>query len=138
MLPLAERRAAAVSESAPLMDSLHERREPLEDDDLPPSTEAENANNRVVHQESHNDQLYMCDFAASAIDLVQQDRRFHPRRCTAFVHDVVTEQLPEHLRENKVDILLLLYVLSAIHPEQHAQVLAKAFQVRYHANGVDP
>ena len=50
-------------------------------------------------------------------------------RCSAFVCDITEETLSSRLRENSVDIALMIFVLSAISPNNMIPALKNIFQV---------
>ena len=62
--------------------------------------------------------VYACDFSTDAIQLLKSNESYDEKRCYGFVCDLTKENsLSESLPENvKVDIVTLIFVLSAIHP----------------------
>ncbi|XP_035688398.1 tRNA N(3)-methylcytidine methyltransferase METTL2-like isoform X1 [Branchiostoma floridae] len=62
--------------------------------------------------------MYCCDFSATAIDIVKQQPDYNTRRCHAFVHDLTdtTSSLP--FPPASLDIIIMIFVLSAIHPDK--------------------
>jgi methyltransferase-like protein 6 len=69
----------------------------------------------------------VCDFSASAIAILQQNPQYDPARCNAFVCDIVNDELP--LPPHSVDVVLLVFVLSALPPATFAQTLQKIDRV---------
>ena len=66
-----------------------------------------------------NSFIYCCDFSAKAIDLVKTNPSYDPSRCLAFECDVSSEAINFPFPENSLDIILLIFVLSAITPERY-------------------
>lgn len=62
--------------------------------------------------------VYCCDFSAKAVELVKSNSNYNAARCHAFVCDVTVENAPFPFPENSLDIILLIFVLSAITPEK--------------------
>lgn len=62
--------------------------------------------------------IYCCDFSSKAVDLVKSNAEYNPARCHAFVCDVSAEEFSFPFPKNSVDIILLIFVLSAISPER--------------------
>jgi len=63
--------------------------------------------------------VYCCDFSAKAIELVRSHADYDPARCHAFLHDVSVDAdatLP--FPEASLDMILLIFVLSAISPDR--------------------
>ncbi|XP_066302149.1 tRNA N(3)-methylcytidine methyltransferase METTL2-like isoform X1 [Branchiostoma lanceolatum] len=62
--------------------------------------------------------MYCCDFSATAIDIVKQHPDYNSRRCHAFVHDLTDTTAPLPFPEASLDIIIIIFVLSAIHPDK--------------------
>ncbi|XP_009997643.1 PREDICTED: methyltransferase-like protein 2A [Chaetura pelagica] len=62
--------------------------------------------------------VYCCDFSATAVDLVQTNAEYDPSRCFAFVHDLCNDQSPFPMPAQSLDVVILIFVLSAILPEK--------------------
>nr|XP_009674341.1 PREDICTED: uncharacterized protein LOC104144840 [Struthio camelus australis] len=62
--------------------------------------------------------VYCCDFSTIAVDLVQTNAEYDSSRCFAFVHDLCNDQSPFPMPEESLDIVILIFVLSAILPEK--------------------
>ncbi|XP_074835429.1 tRNA N(3)-cytidine methyltransferase METTL2A [Carettochelys insculpta] len=60
--------------------------------------------------------VYCCDFSSTAVDLVQTNVDYDSSRCFAFVHDLCKDQSPYPMPEESLDIIILIFVLSAILP----------------------
>lgn len=65
------------------------------------------------------------DFSEKAIHLVHTDPRYDTKRCNAFVFDIAhpTKELP--IPSNSVDIVLLVFVMSALTPKAMNHVMEK-------------
>lgn len=60
--------------------------------------------------------VHACDFSATAVQLLRQAPEYASGRITAFVADLTTDDLREHLPAEGVDLCTMLFVLSAIDP----------------------
>ncbi|MBN3283445.1 MEL2A protein, partial [Polyodon spathula] len=62
--------------------------------------------------------VYCCDFSSTAIDLVKAHLDYTPERCFAFVHDLCDETTSFPVPRESLDIIILIFVLSAVHPDK--------------------
>nr|XP_008010396.2 tRNA N(3)-methylcytidine methyltransferase METTL2A [Chlorocebus sabaeus] len=62
--------------------------------------------------------VYCCDFSSTAIELVQTNPEYDPSRCFAFVHDLCDEEKSYPVPKGSLDIIILIFVLSAIVPDK--------------------
>lgn len=76
--------------------------------------------------ECPNVRAQACDFSAHAIDILQHNPEYDARRCRAFVCDIAQEELAGVAPES-VDIVLMVFVLSALPPESFAHALQKVY-----------
>merc|ERR1712226_1491180 len=69
--------------------------------------------------------IYCCDFAESAIELVKSHKLYDTSRCHAFVCDVAGENAEFPFSSNSLDFIVLIFVLSAIHPDRMLDTLKR-------------
>uniref|UniRef100_A0A674H1Q8 non-specific serine/threonine protein kinase n=4 Tax=Telluraves TaxID=3073808 RepID=A0A674H1Q8_TAEGU len=62
--------------------------------------------------------VYCCDFSTTAVNLVQKNAEYDSSRCFVFVHDLCNEKSPFPMPEESLDIVILIFVLSAVLPEK--------------------
>lgn len=62
--------------------------------------------------------VFGCDFSPKAIDILQEHEEFDSFRCEVFVLDATSDVWSVPFIENSVDIIVLIFVLSAIHPDK--------------------
>uniref|UniRef100_A0A8C6S2N0 tRNA N(3)-cytidine methyltransferase n=1 Tax=Nannospalax galili TaxID=1026970 RepID=A0A8C6S2N0_NANGA len=67
--------------------------------------------------------LYCCDFASGAVELVKSHTSYRAAQCSAFVHDVCNDGLPYPFPDGILDVILLVFVLSSIHPDRMQAVI---------------
>ncbi|CAN9514516.1 unnamed protein product [Ophioblennius macclurei] len=73
--------------------------------------------------------VYACDFSPRAVTFVQQNPLYRPERCKAFQCDLTTDDLTENVPAGSVDVVTLIFVLSAVHPDKMSLVLKNVSQV---------
>ncbi|XP_056404679.1 tRNA N(3)-methylcytidine methyltransferase METTL2A [Hyla sarda] len=62
--------------------------------------------------------VYCCDFSATAVEIVKSNQNYDPARCFAFVHDLSDESSAYPIPEESLDVIVLIFVLSAILPSK--------------------
>lgn len=67
---------------------------------------------------SKNIFLYGCDFSKSAIKLVKEHPLYDEARCFAFECDITLDNWSAPFKENSLDIVTMIFVLSAISPDK--------------------
>ncbi|XP_043911157.1 tRNA N(3)-methylcytidine methyltransferase METTL2A [Protopterus annectens] len=67
--------------------------------------------------------VYCCDFSSTAVELVKSHEDYDPSRCFAFVHDLCDEGFAYPIPEGTLDIVIMIFVLSAIHPDKMQGVI---------------
>ncbi|XP_064934652.1 tRNA N(3)-methylcytidine methyltransferase trm141-like isoform X2 [Musa acuminata AAA Group] len=67
--------------------------------------------------------VHACDFSSRAIDLVKGHKDFSADRINAFVCDLTVQTLSEIIEPSSVDIVTMVFVLSAVSPEKMPLVL---------------
>ena len=74
---------------------------------------------------NENDELmiHACDFSKKAVDLIRANEAYDESKIRAEVWDIACEKLPPGIQEGSVDVVLLVFIFSALSPEQwHAAV----------------
>ncbi|PVG01906.1 S-adenosyl-L-methionine-dependent methyltransferase [Serendipita vermifera] len=78
-------------------------------------------------------EIFACDYSSKAIQVVQSNPIYSspPKgRVHASVWDLSTsEGLPEGVEEGSVDIVVMIFVLSALHPTEWAQAVANIYKM---------
>lgn len=82
-------------------------------------------------EEKHNTNyfIYACDFSQRAIEFVKQNPLYNDSLIHAFQCDITTETIFETINRNSLDIISLIFVLSAIHPMKFKSVMKTLFNL---------
>lgn len=66
---------------------------------------------------------HACDFSPRAVNLVKMHKEFSAARVNAFVCDPTDDDLTQHISPSSVDVVTMIFVLSAVSPEKMPMVL---------------
>jgi len=69
--------------------------------------------------------VYCCDFSSKAIDIVKKNSNYDVQKCHAFVSDISSTEDNFPFPESSLDIILLIFVMSAITPEKIPETIKK-------------
>ncbi|CAD7014253.1 unnamed protein product [Ceratitis capitata] len=72
---------------------------------------------------------YACDFSPRAIEFVCSNPLYDERRIKAFQCDITTDQIHAHISASSLDIVTMIFVLSAIHPEKFSAVVENMYRL---------
>ncbi|KAJ1736280.1 hypothetical protein LPJ61_000064 [Coemansia biformis] len=73
--------------------------------------------------------VYACDFSKTAVDVVKASDAYDPDRCAAFVWDLAGTEHPPCVEPESIDIVLMIFVFSALHPSQWHQAVENAHRL---------
>ncbi|XP_017100403.2 tRNA N(3)-methylcytidine methyltransferase Mettl2 isoform X1 [Drosophila bipectinata] len=82
----------------------------------------------LEHSSEENLKVFGCDFSARAIEILQSQRQFDGKRCQVFVMDATLDQWQVPFEENSQDIIVMIFVLSAIEPKKMQRVLENCYR----------
>ncbi|XP_053215147.1 tRNA N(3)-methylcytidine methyltransferase METTL6 isoform X1 [Podarcis raffonei] len=80
-------------------------------------------------EEDLNIFAYACDFSPRAVEYVKQNPLYDAQRCKAFQCDLTKDDILENVPSDSVDVVTLIFVLSAVHPEKMHLVLHNLYKV---------
>lgn len=72
----------------------------------------------LQYSTSKNLLIYGSDFSPNAIEILKSTPEYNEKRCKAFVLDATEENWEVPFKENSIDIIILIFVLSAINPNK--------------------
>lgn len=73
-------------------------------------------------------QVYGCDFSSNAINILRQHEDYDPKRCEVFVLDATADEWNVPFAENSIDVIVLIFVLSSVHPDKMQHVANQCFK----------
>lgn len=72
---------------------------------------------------------YACDFSPRAVEFVQKNPLYSKDKVNAFQCDVTTKDVFNNIEKESLDIITVIFVLSAIHPDKFKSVVENMFQL---------
>jgi len=70
-----------------------------------------------------------CDFSSKAVELMRENAAYDPRHIQASVWDISGNSLPDGVRERSVDVVLLVFIFSALSPQQWDSAVRNVWRV---------
>lgn len=81
-------------------------------------------------EDGHRDYfIYACDLSPRAVELVKKHNLYNDQYMKVFPCDITTAEVFETIQEATLDIVTLIFVLSAIHPDKFASVAKNIFRL---------
>ncbi|KAK9763469.1 hypothetical protein K7432_009820 [Basidiobolus ranarum] len=77
----------------------------------------------LAENDDPNLYVYGCDFSSVAVDVVKSNPIYNEERSQAFVWDLTDPNLPECVEPGSIDVIILVFVVSAINPKCWDQVI---------------
>ena len=81
--------------------------------------------------ENENDELSICacDFSERAVNLIRANEKYDGAKIKAEIWDLASEDLPHGISEESVDVVLLIFVFSALNPVQWEAAVGNVWKV---------
>ncbi|KAF2499792.1 methyltransferase [Lophium mytilinum] len=73
--------------------------------------------------------IHACDFSAKAVDLIRGHENYDTKTIQADVWDVASEALPPGLEAGTVDVVLMIFIFSALAPSQWDQAIKNIYRL---------
>ncbi|KAI0397272.1 methyltransferase [Xylariaceae sp. FL0594] len=73
--------------------------------------------------------VHACDFSKKAVEVMRSHAEYNPELMQADVWDLASEELPPGVEENTVDVVLMVFVFSALSPRQWNQAVHNIHRV---------
>lgn len=73
--------------------------------------------------------IHACDFSKKAVELIRANAAYDAEHMQASVWDISSEDLPPGVREGSVDVVLLVFIFSALSPKQWDAAVSNVWRV---------
>ena len=73
--------------------------------------------------------IHACDFSKKAVELIRANAAYDVDHMQACVWDISSEGLPPGVREGSVDVVLLVFIFSALNPKQWGAAVRNVWRV---------
>lgn len=73
--------------------------------------------------------IHACDFSKKAVEVMRSHEAYDPKFIQADVWDVAGDSLPPDLLEGSVDIALMVFIFSALSPQQWEKAVQNVYRV---------
>ncbi|KAI4244765.1 MAG: hypothetical protein LQ352_006725 [Teloschistes flavicans] len=73
--------------------------------------------------------VYACDFSPKAVELIREAEAYDEEHLRAEVWDVSSRELPPGLEEGTVDVVIMVFIFSALHPSQWKQAVENMWRL---------
>lgn len=73
--------------------------------------------------------LHACDFSKKAVEVMRSHAEYNTELMQADVWDVASEELPPDVEENTVDVVLMIFIFSALSPLQWDRAVRNIYRV---------
>ncbi len=73
--------------------------------------------------------VHACDFSKKAVEVMRSHAEYNSELMQADVWDVASEELPPGVEENTVDVVLMIFIFSALSPLQWEQAVRNIYRV---------
>lgn len=83
----------------------------------------------LIEEKHKNYFIYACDFSQRAVDFVKSNPLYDESQIKAFQCDITTDSVLEAIEPGSLDIVSMIFVLSAIHPNKFEAVLSNIFRL---------
>ena len=73
--------------------------------------------------------IHACDFSKTAVDVMRNHEEYDTAHIQADVWDVAGDSLPPDLEEGSVDVAVMVFIFSALNPNEWAQAVRNVYKV---------
>ena len=83
----------------------------------------------LKNNQNPNLKIHACDFSKKAVEVIRENEAYDSKNIQADVWDAASESLPPGLQEGTVDVVLMIFIFSALSPSQWNQAVHNIYRV---------
>jgi tRNAThr (cytosine32-N3)-methyltransferase len=83
----------------------------------------------LAHNENPSFKIHACDFSKKAVEVIRANEAYDTKNIQADVWDAAGDELPEGLEEGSVDVVIMIFIFSALSPSQWDQCVQNIYKV---------
>ncbi|KAI0810705.1 methyltransferase [Xylaria sp. FL0064] len=83
----------------------------------------------LAHNKNPKLKVHACDFSKKAVEVMRSHAEYNTEMMQADVWDVASEELPPGVEENTADVVLMIFIFSALSPLQWEQAVRNIHRV---------
>lgn len=83
----------------------------------------------LAHNQNPYLKIHACDFSKIAVEVMRESEAYDTRHIQADVWDVAGNELPPGLSEGSVDVVLMIFIFSALSPMQWQQAVYNIYRM---------
>ncbi|CZT02556.1 hypothetical protein WAI453_002089 [Rhynchosporium graminicola] len=83
----------------------------------------------LASNQNPNLKIHACDFSKKAVEVIRENKAYDSELIQADVWDAASEELPPGLVEGGVDLVIMIFIFSALSPSQWNQAVHNTFRL---------
>lgn len=83
----------------------------------------------IANNQNPNLKIHACDFSKIAVEVMRENDAYNTSQMQADVWDAAGPELPPGLAEGSVDVVLMIFIFSALSPSQWQQAVSNIYRV---------
>ncbi|KAF4631735.1 hypothetical protein G7Y89_g6395 [Cudoniella acicularis] len=83
----------------------------------------------LAHNQNPDLKIHACDFSKKAVEVIRSNEAYGTKNIQADVWDVAENNLPPGMEEGSADLVLMIFIFSALSPSQWNQAVQNIFKV---------
>ena len=83
----------------------------------------------IANNQNPNLKIHACDFSKIAVEVMRENDAYNTSQIQADVWDAAGPELPPGLEEGSVNVVLMIFIFSALSPSQWQQAVSNIYRV---------
>jgi len=83
----------------------------------------------LAHNQNANLKIHACDFSKKAVEVIRENEAYDTKNIQADVWDAAGDVLPPGLEEGSVDVIIMIFIFSALSPAQWSRAVQNIFKL---------